>query len=90
MRYERERPGELVHVDVKKVARIPDGGGRHALGHGCGSARGAGLSCLHVAVDDFSRVSYAELLADERKETARAFVAGAIAFFGAWASGSSA
>lgn len=82
MRYERERPGELVHVDVKKVARIPDGGGRRALGRGCGSARGAGLSCLHVAVDDFSGVSYAELLADERKETARAFAAGAIAFFG--------
>lgn len=82
MRYERERPGELVHVDVKEVARIPDGGGRRALGRGCGSARGAGLSCLHVAVDDFSRVSYAELLADERKETARAFAAGTIAFFG--------
>lgn len=82
MRYERERPGELVHVDVKEVARIPDGGGRRALGRGCGSARGAGLSCPHVAVDDFSGVSYAELLADERKETARALVAGAIAFFG--------
>lgn len=82
VRYERERPGELVHVDVKKVARIPDGGGHRALGRGCGSARGAGLSCLHVAVDDFSRVAYAELLADERKETACAFVARAIAFFG--------
>ena len=82
MRYERERSGELVHVDVKEVARISDGGGRRALGRGCGSARGAGLSCPHVAVDDFSGVSYAELLADERKETARAFVAGAIAFFG--------
>lgn len=42
VRYERERPGELVHVDVKKVARIPDGGGHRALGRGCGSARGAG------------------------------------------------
>lgn len=82
VRYERERPGELVHVDVEKVARIPDGGGHRALGRGCGSARGAGLSCLHVAVDDFSRVAYAELLADERKETACAFVARAIAFFG--------
>lgn len=38
MHYERERPGELVHVDVKKVARIPDGGGHRALGRGCGSA----------------------------------------------------
>lgn len=82
VRYERERPGELVHVDVKKVARIPDGGGHRALGRGCGSACGAGPSCLHVAVDDFSRVLYAEQLPDERKETACAFVARAPAFFG--------
>ena len=69
VRYERERPGELLHVDVKKVARIPDGGGHRALGRGCGSARGAGAACLHVAVDDFSRVAYAELLPDERIRT---------------------
>lgn len=62
VRYERERPGELLHVDVKKVARIPDGGGHRALGRGCGSARGAGAACLHVAVDDFSRVSYAAFM----------------------------
>ena len=41
LRYERERPGELVHVDVKKTARIPDGGGHRALGRGCVSADGA-------------------------------------------------
>lgn len=63
-RHERERPGELVHVDVKKVARMPDGGGWRALGRGCGSPSGAGFSCLHVAVDDHSRVAYAELLPD--------------------------
>ena len=50
VRYERERPGELVHVDVKKVARIPEGGGWRARGRGCGSAPGAGRSCLPVAV----------------------------------------
>ena len=58
VRYERERPGELVHVDVKKVARIPDGGGWRALGRGGDPSKGhsgAGSSCLHVAVDDFSR-----------------------------------
>ena len=71
VRYERERPGELIHVDVKKVTRIPDGGGHRALGRGCGSARGMGSACLHVAVDDFSRVAYAELLPDERKGPAR-------------------
>ncbi len=81
VRYERGRPGELVHVDVKKVARIPDGGGHRALGRGCGSRRGAGSSCLHVAVDDFSRVAYAELLPDERKGTCSAFMARCLAFF---------
>lgn len=81
VRYERERPGELLHVDVKKVARIPDGGGHRALGRGCGSRRGAGAACLHVAVDDFSRVAYAELLADERKGTACGFMSRCLAFF---------
>ena len=81
VRYERGRPGELVHVDVKKVARIPDGGGHRALGRGCGSRRGAGSSCLHVAVDDFSHVAYAELLPDERKGTCSAFMARCLAFF---------
>ena len=73
VRYERERPGELLHVDVKKVARIPDGGGWRARGaseldHGRGSG-GRRVACLHVAVDDFSRVAYAELLPDERRGT---------------------
>ncbi len=81
VRYERERPGELVHVDVKKVARIPEGGGWRARGRGCGSAPGAGRSCLHVAVDDFSRVAYAELLPDERKGTCAAFMERCLAFF---------
>lgn len=81
MRYERARPGELVHVDVKKVARIPDGGGHRALGRGCGSRRGAGSSRLHVAVDDFSRVAYAELLPDERKGACAAFMGRCLAFF---------
>ena len=81
VRYERGRPGELVHVDVKKVARIPDGGGHRALGRGCGAPRGAGRSCLHVAVDDRSRVAYAELLPDERKGTCAAFMGRCLRFF---------
>lgn len=84
VRCERERPGELVHVDVKKVARIPDGGGWRALGRGGDPSKGhsgAGSSCLHVAVDDFSRVAYAELLPDERKGTCSAFMARCAAFF---------
>lgn len=85
VRYERERPGELLHVDVKKVARIPDGGGWRARGaseldHGRGSG-GRRVACLHVAVDDFSRVAYAELLPDERRGTCSAFMARCLAFF---------
>lgn len=83
VRYERERPGELLHVDVKKVARIPDGGGWRARGaseldHGHTSA---GTACLHVAVDDRSRAAYAELLPDERKETCVAFMGRCLGFF---------
>ena len=83
VRYERERPGELLHVDVKKVARIPDGGGWRARGaseldHGRTSA---GTACLHVAVDDRSRAAYAELLPDERKETCVAFMGRCLGFF---------
>ena len=85
--YERESPGEFVYVDAKKVPRIPDGGGRRALGRGCGSARGAGVVCLHVAVDDLGRVAYAELLPDERKGTCAAFMERSCASSRAWACG---
>lgn len=83
VRYERERPGELLRVDVKKVARIPDGGGWRARGaseldHGHTSA---GTACLHVAVDDRGRAAYAELLPDERKETCVAFMGRCLGFF---------
>ena len=82
VRYERERPGDLVHVDVKKVARIPEGGGWRAHGRdGCDRHRGAGVGCLHVAIDDRSRVAYAEELGDERKGTCAAFVLRAAAFY---------
>ena len=75
VRYERERPGELVHVDVKKVARIP--GRRRAPRAGARlrlAPAALGRSCLHVAIDDHSRVAYAELLPDERKGTCAAFM----------------
>lgn len=84
VRYEREAPGDLVHVDVKKVARIPEGGGWRAHGRGLdpyGGHSGAGVGCLHVAVDDRSRVAYAEELADERMGTCAAFVLRAAAFY---------
>ena len=85
VRYERDRPGELVHVDVKKQGRIPDGGGWRVHGRdrcvGSRGHRGRGYDFIHAAVDDRSRLAYAEILDNERKETASAFMARAICFF---------
>jgi transposase InsO family protein len=82
-RYERDRPGELVHVDIKKLGNIPDGGGHKVLGRQAGRAKrsGAGYSYLHTALDDHSRLAYSEILTDEKKETAAAFWGRAQAFF---------
>jgi len=83
VRYERERPGELVHVDIKKQGRIPKGGGWRIHGRAAmpGGHRGDGYDFVHAAVDDRSRVAYAEILPDERKETASAFMTRAFGFF---------
>lgn len=73
-----------MHFDVKKVARIPDGGDWRAFGRGGdprGGHSGAGSSCPHVAVDDLSRVAYAEPLPDERKGTCAAFMGRCLRFF---------
>ena len=82
-RYERERPGELVHVDIKKLGNIPDGGGHKTLGRQAGrkTRSRAGYSYIHTAVDDHSRLAYSEIHANERKETATAFWTRAQAFF---------
>jgi transposase InsO family protein len=82
-RYERDRPGELVHVDIKKLGSIPDGGGHRALGRQAGrkTRSGAGYSYIHTAVDDHSRLAYSEIHSDEKKETATAFWTRAQAFF---------
>jgi transposase InsO family protein len=83
LRYERARPGELVHVDVKKLGRIPSGGGWRANGRGPrpGSKRGPGYDYVHSMVDDHSRLAYSEVLADERGSTCAAFVLRATAAF---------
>jgi transposase InsO family protein len=90
-RYEWARPGDLVHVDVKKIGRIPDGGGWRV--HGRGSAQHqaseraknagvrAGYVYLHTAIDDHSRLAYTEELLDEKGATAAAFWARAVKFF---------
>ena len=77
-RYEHENPGDLIHVDIKKLGRIPDGGGHRALGRAKGQRNrraGTGYAYLHHAVDDHTRLAYSEILNDEKKETAAAFLA---------------
>ena len=76
VRYERDRPGELVHMDVKKLGRIPDGGGWRALGREQSpiSKAGGGFDYVHSLVDDHSRLAYSEILADEKGPTCAAFL----------------
>ena len=83
IRYVRERPGELLHIDVKKLGRIPDGGGHRVRGRVTGTprSRGAGYDYLHVAIDDMSRVAYVAPLGDERGTTCARFLLDAAAFF---------
>ena len=93
VRYERSRPGELVHVDVKKLGRIVDGAGKrwsdgqrqHYTGSytdAAGVRRGkAGWEYVHIAVDDHSRLAYAEVLPDEKAKTAVAFLRRAVRFY---------
>jgi transposase InsO family protein len=96
-RYERARPGELIHVDIKKLGNIPDGGGHRVLGQQAGRRNRQatrtpsgltryrnpilGYGYLHTALDDHSRLAYTEILADERKDTAAAFLARAHAWY---------
>jgi transposase InsO family protein len=84
-RYEKTSPGQLVHVDIKKLGRIPNGGGHRMLGRAAGRKNnpriGRGYSYLHHAVDDYSRLVYSEILADERKDTAAEFWERARVFF---------
>ncbi|GGF11338.1 hypothetical protein GCM10007298_04170 [Williamsia phyllosphaerae] len=85
-RYERDRPGELVHMDVKKLGRIPAGGGWKARGRAAGSsARNrsvpVGFDYVHSMVDDHSRLAYSEILADEKGVTCAGFLTRAIAYF---------
>jgi transposase InsO family protein len=86
VRYERDRPGELVHMDVKKIGRIPDGGGWRAHGREAGStagdrARRIGFDYIHSLIDDHSRLAYSEVLPDEKGPTCAAFLARAAGYF---------
>jgi transposase InsO family protein len=92
-RYERSRPGELVHVDVKKLGRIVGGAGWRVRGGAQHYNRTftdrdghrrttVGYEFVHVAVDDYSRLAYAEVLPDEKAATAVGFLRRAVAFYG--------
>jgi transposase len=84
IRYVHDAPGDLVHVDIKKLGRIPDGGGHKVLGRPGGRRNqrtGTGYWYIHNAVDDCSRLGYSELLTDERKQTASQFWKRANAYF---------
>jgi transposase InsO family protein len=90
-RYERERPGELIHIDVKKLGRIEGGAGHRMTGRRRynGSRTDAegkrrllvGWEYVHIAIDDCTRLAYAEVLPDERATTATAFLRRALAFY---------
>ncbi|MFD5481760.1 IS481 family transposase [Streptomyces hawaiiensis] len=85
-RYERAHPGELVHVDVKQLGRIPDGGGHKVLGRAAGRANqdrcnGTGYAYLHTALDDHSRLACSEDLPDEKAATCADFLRRATAWF---------
>jgi transposase InsO family protein len=87
IRYVRQHPGELLHLDSKKLGRVPSGGGHRFLGraHAGGSRlkEGLGYDYLHVAVDDCSRVAFVQLAPDESGPTAARFLLQAAAFFAA-------
>ena len=86
VRYERDHPGELVHMDVKKIGRIPDGGGWRAHGRAAGDTHTRkkakiGYDYVHSLVDDHSRLAYSEILPNERGDTCAAFLTRAAAYF---------
>jgi transposase InsO family protein len=82
VRYERERPGELVHLDTKMLGRIPIGGGHRTNGRRQGdSHHGLGWDRVHIAIDDHSRLAYAEELPDERPATTAGFLRRAWQFY---------
>ena len=89
VRYERDRPGELVHMDVKKLGKIPDGGGWRARGETRTNHQARvdkkpiGYDYVHSLVDDHSRLAYSEILPDEKGSTCAAFLERAAAYFAA-------
>ena len=92
-RYERERPGELIHIDIKRLRRIQRGAGSRFTGPAARSIRPrrkdplgvmrqtAGWECVHIAIDDCTRLAYAEVLPDQNRRTVIGFLRRAVAFY---------
>ncbi len=80
-RYEREHPGELIHIDIKKLGRFARAGHRVTGGRqGCRTV-GAGWEFVHVAIDDHSRIAFAKIMSNEKKRCAIAFLRAALAYY---------
>jgi transposase InsO family protein len=80
-RYERQHPGEMIHIDIKKLGRFEQIGHRITGDPQQGRSRGAGWEFVHVCIDDASRIAFSQILPDERKESAIAFLKAAVAYY---------
>ena len=80
VRYERGEAGELIHIDIKKLGRFEAEGHRVTKDRQAGRSRGAGWEFVHVCVDDASRIAFSQILPDEKKESAVAFLRAAVAY----------
>jgi len=80
-RYERKTPGELLHIDIKKLGRFDRPGHRVTRDRQQGESRGAGWEYVHVCIDDHSRIAFSQILPDEKKESATAFLEAAVAYY---------
>jgi transposase InsO family protein len=81
-RYEREHPGELIHIDIKRLGRFERVGHRITGDRrGQSKSRGVGWEYVHVCIDDASRVAFSQILADQKKESAAAFLRAAVAYY---------
>ena len=79
-RYERQHPGELIHIDIKKLGRF-DRVGHRITGDRRNNSRGIGWEFVHVCIDDASRLAFSQILTNEKKESAVAFLRAAIAYY---------
>ena len=81
VRYERQTPGELIHIDIKRLARFDRAGHRVTGDRSLGESRGAGFEFVHVCIDDASRLAFSQILPDEKTQSAVVFLKAALAYY---------